>query len=316
VKIGENYAATNNAVSHAFSLLLEIVEAVSILVELGANVNAKNNLTGASPLHMVAQSHKATIDSRLKVAEILLKAGALLDQPDKYGSFPVNLLEASTQGIELDEKTKLLLAKLRPRQPPIHQAIIDRDSSSFETLLSDNALDVNQTFKNATPLSLAIHTFLEDINNTEDIHIHNDMNVIEKMLAMIKMLLTRGADPNCMIVESTTDTVEDIVQEPALHKLICTLRKSCNLNQEHELAKQKGVMLHTVIDLLITSGSTIPSDTILLLHQAARLNECSFATFLLDKLHIDPNTKGRQGMTPLHFAARSGKLEMLVRTFV
>jgi hypothetical protein len=74
-------------------------------------------------------------------------------------------------------------------------------------------------------------------------------------------------------------------------------------------------MIHGIVDLLIQYGSNIPMDTILLLHQAARLNECSFATFLLDKLHIDPNTKGRQGMTPLHFAARSGKLEMLVSNF-
>ena len=273
-------------------------------------MNAMNNLTGASPLHMVAQSHKATIDARLKVVEILINSGALLDQADKYGSTPLNLLEASTEGSELDEKTKLLLAKLRPMQPLIHQAIINLDSSSLETLLSDNVLDINQTFQDVTPLSLAIRTFLEDIDKPDGIQV---LNATEKRLCMIKTLLMRGADPNCLIMERTTDALEDVVKEAALHKLVCTLHKTY---QGHTFSEQKVEMLHDLIDLLITSGSTVPLDTILLLHQAARLNECLFATFLLDKLHIDPNIKGRQGMTPLHFAARSGKVEMLVRTMV
>ena len=286
----------------------ESVEAVKVLVELGASVNAQNNLTGASPLHMVAQSHKATIDNRLKVAEILIQAGALCEQADKYGSMPINLLETSTEGSEVDEKTKLLLTKLRPSQPMLHQAILDRDLPMLETLLSDDSRDVNEAFQNATPLSLAIRIFLEDVAN--DVH-----NTADKILPMIQMLLRRGADPNCMIVETPSGALEDVVKEPVLHKLVCTLRDLYRTRPQFELAEPKIERLHNVVDLLIASGSNVPPDTILLLHQAARLNECLFATFLLDKIHIDPNTKGRQGMTPLHFAARSGKLEMLVRIF-
>ena len=35
--------------------------------------------------------------------------------------------------------------------------------------------------------------------------------------------------------------------------------------------------------------------------------------FLIERLHIDPNLKGRQGMTAVHHAARSGKILALVR---
>jgi len=33
--------------------------------------------------------------------------------------------------------------------------------------------------------------------------------------------------------------------------------------------------------------------------------------FMVETLQVDPNTKGRQGFTALHFAARSGRLEVL-----
>ena len=301
-------------VSHTqyfFFLVKPSVEAVSILVELGANVNAQNNLTGASPLHMVAQSHKASIDARLKVAEILLDSGALPDLADNYGSMPINLLESTTEGTDLDEKTKLLLAKLRPRQPKIHQAIIDRDLSLLESLLSDSAIDVHESFQSIPPLSLAIRTFLEDIATTETPHVHDAADVT---LSMIRALLNRGADPNCLIVETTMEAGDDAVKDPALHKVVCTLREIYRKKQDEAIGEPTTVMVHNLVKLLISTGAKVPTETTLLLHQAARLNECLLATFLLDQLRIDPNTKGRQGMTPLHFAARSGKLEMLVST--
>ena len=34
-------------------------------------------------------------------------------------------------------------------------------------------------------------------------------------------------------------------------------------------------------------------------------------TFMVESLGIDPNTRGRQGLTPLHFAARSGRVNIV-----
>ena len=35
------------------------------------------------------------------------------------------------------------------------------------------------------------------------------------------------------------------------------------------------------------------------------------ATFLVETVGIDPNTIGRQGLTPLHFASRSGQVDIV-----
>jgi ankyrin repeat protein len=275
------------------------------LVELGANVNAQNNLTGATPLHMVAQSNKATIDARLQVIDILIDGGAHPDQMDKYGSLPFQLVESSNEGKELDDDTKRLLAKLRPQQPKIHKAIMDRNTSTLEKILSDNSSDANVIFQGQTPLSFAISNLLESVTNVTS----SSNDTIQILQSIIKILLTKGADPNCALAD-TTDVADE--KEPVLHKLVSTLRE-CDRAIENDVTKQTITILRNVIDLLFQAGVIISNDTKLLLHQAARFNECTFATYLLTVLQIDPNMKGRQGMTPLHFAARSGKVEMLVR---
>jgi ankyrin repeat protein len=277
------------------------------LVELGANVNAQNNLTGATPLHMVAQSNKASIEARIQVVDVLIGAGARPDQMDKYGSLPAQLLELSSEGKELDGDTTHLLAKLRPQQPKIHKSIIDGNLSTLENLLLDESLNVNLTFQGQTPLSLVITIFLEKITDeTASPNLTSEM-----VLPMIKVLITKGADPNCYLLQ-TTDVSED--KEPVLHKLLNTLRDFYRMTNDSDGEQYTISILNQIIELLLKAEVNISNDTKLLLHQAARFNECTFATFMMNILHVDPNTKGRQGMTPLHFAARSGKVEMLVRT--
>ena len=47
------------------------------------------------------------------------------------------------------------------------------------------------------------------------------------------------------------------------------------------------------------------------MHDSSRRNNVGFVSFLIEKLGLDPNTRGRQGFTPLHFAARSGHVEVV-----
>lgn len=55
----------------------------------------------------------------------------------------------------------------------------------------------------------------------------------------------------------------------------------------------------------------LPSDLWQWLHRSARKNDLPTVQYCLQVLHVNPNLRGRQGMTALQFAARSGHMEIL-----
>eukprot|EP01083_Nonionella_stella_P169056 572365_1 len=68
-----------------------------------------------------------------------------------------------------------------------------------------------------------------------------------------------------------------------------------------------------IIALLSNGGSSIkisPSTTSIL-HDAARRGYIQTIRFWTEVLKVDINLKGRQGLTPLHFAARSGRVDVV-----
>lgn len=294
------------------------VESVQALVKLGANVNAQNNMTGATPLHMVAQSQKAGFEARLKVVDVLLEAGAAADQADNYGSLPVHAFQLTGKGditeAALDDQTRRFVAKLQPRRPDIHVAIVERDLSKLEQVLANDSSIANSTItasQGLTPVSLTVDELLGIVSADKA-----KEQEVDTLLDILKALLTNGADANGGVDESAIAAAVVTggeANEPPLHKVVCMLREYYKKAERDESASSAIRTLNTVVDILVGAGATISSDTSLLLHQAARFNELAFARFLIDGLHVDPNTKGRQGMTPLQFAARSGQVEMLVR---
>jgi ankyrin repeat protein len=54
-----------------------------------------------------------------------------------------------------------------------------------------------------------------------------------------------------------------------------------------------------------------PSDIWQWLHRSARKNDLATVRYCIDVLHVNPNLQGRQGMTALQFAARSGQMQVL-----
>ena len=52
------------------------VEACTVLVKNGANLNAQNTMSGGTPLHMAAGSKKDNVAGRLKCAKLIVEAGA------------------------------------------------------------------------------------------------------------------------------------------------------------------------------------------------------------------------------------------------
>ena len=66
----------------------------------------------------------------------------------------------------------------------------------------------------------------------------------------------------------------------------------------------------TVQDLL-ARGASVPSVTMALLPRCAQRGGLRGVAFLIDVVGVDPNYRGRQGMTGLIMAARGGKGEIV-----
>ena len=90
---------------------------VDVLVKAGAKVNVKNDISGETPLHMLAISYlneKGTMAGRLAAAKILVEAGADFTVTNDEGLMPHELLDAEDTGAK--ELRTALTAD--PEQPP------------------------------------------------------------------------------------------------------------------------------------------------------------------------------------------------------
>lgn len=282
-------------------------ESVQVLVEKGANVNAQNNMTGATPLHMMAQSHKATMSQRKRVAEILIAHGAKVDLADNFGTSPLETFMNTLGDGKEDPEVNEIIVKLQPKRPEIHDALAERDVGRVQQLLEQNETFSNMTFQGESPVEIIVDELVRLVQSNSD---EGDENheASTSLLQLLQLVLQHHGNPNG--TESTTEAaaLTGNVKDPPLYKLISTLR-DC-FNQQH---LSYSSVLEKAIDLLVHAQVTVTSETVQLLHQAARRDEVAMARFMImGSLQIDPNLKGRQGMTPLQFAARSGKMKMLV----
>jgi len=305
-------------------------ESVQALVEKGANVNAQNDMTGATPLHMVAQSHKATLERRIQTVEILVAHGARVDQADHYETLPVQTLYQmlGDEGAP-DELTQTLIAKLQPSRPALHEALVERNVSKLQELLEQDASLSNQAYQGKTPVEVTVDDLIQAVQNEEEKGGDNDNGEKknkEVLVTMLQILLQHGGDANGASESGSAARVlaagGDVV-EPPLHKVVCALRDCYNQHPPSSSlsdpddpdSSSAATFLEQVVGLLTAAGSRVTPETAQLLHQAARRGEVALARFLVESsLHLDVNLPGRHGMTPLQFAARSGQVEMVVRT--
>jgi ankyrin repeat protein len=279
------------------------------LIELGADVNAQNNMTGATPLHMVASSRKACVEDRVKVIDLLVtQGGAHLDKADNYGSLPVHA--AVTDGAGAADETRILLEKLQPQAPALHVMIQERDVVNMEQLLDQDSSQVNAPFHGQTPLGYVVDELIAAVMSDRK---SEEQDSPDTLLDVLGILLKYNADTNVTPSSSSQASAAALmtgdaeIREAPLHEVVVAVR-DC-MRQSKRCAP-----LEKAVDLLVNpGGALIPPSTADLLHQAARRNEVPFARFLIERLRLDPNVTTRQAMTPLHFAARSGQLEMLVR---
>lgn len=286
------------------------VESVRVLVELGANVTAKNSITGASPLHMVAQSRKGSAKTadRIQIVECLVQAGAVKDQADNMGYIPADCPTLREEGFE--ELRQALL----PSAPLIVQLLDEADDTvdlnALRACLEQNSLAASTVYMGKIPVMRVVVSILEEMNDGAEEEIP-PIDQIENLLQCLKLLMEYGGSTELApgVVDSNG------LDESPLYQLLTALFENCLKSKSNESSSfiKYDDLLMRAAGYLIDGGAVLDdTKTAALLHQAARRNQVPFAKYCIETLHIDPNIKGRQGMTALQFAARSGQMEMLV----
>ncbi len=145
------------------------VELVELLLENGANPNAKNEY-GETPLHRATNA---------EVAKKLIRYGSYVNEKDRDGRTPLHY--AAYHGridvVETLLENDALIITDKDGQTPLHLALLEKRTQVAKLLLKYGA-DPNVKNKNGeTPLHLAVRT-----GDAE----------------LIKMMIERGADVNAV----------------------------------------------------------------------------------------------------------------------
>jgi ankyrin repeat protein/tetratricopeptide (TPR) repeat protein len=314
-----------------------------LLISRGANVNAKNNMSGGTPLMMAAQR------GRVEFAKLLLESGANPTQQDDRGMFAY---EYARNG-ELKEMLGGPSSKLLDAVRAGDKEKVEEISTKHPELVAAPDSDGN------TPLSLALRGENYDISmyfvqhpaavsfvNEHDsegetpLHLACRWEDEKKGLELMFGLLKAGAEINRVslrmdeyhggnyeVMNSTTGKM-DVVS--ALHRtplfeavesgnaeiVKCMLEFNCKVNERDG---DGCTALYVAIDedeeeiaeMLLKSGADpnlgnmdIGEDNTLLAWTSSRRKFC-YVDMLL-KSGANPNLPGKSGLYPLHMAARVG----------
>jgi len=155
---------------------------------------------------------------------------------------------------------------------------------------------------------------------------------MEHLSNIIQLLLQKGCDPNSIPNKNIDDTVLPDTMSPFY--MICKAldaehikrlnddnhddsNANANANAIHEESSisssfsfKEACFKKIAIDLL-AHGAKLSTEIIQMMHDAARRGNTRTIQFWVEALGVDPNMRGRQGLTPLHFAARSGKVRVV-----
>uniref|UniRef100_A0A7S2HJ57 Uncharacterized protein n=1 Tax=Helicotheca tamesis TaxID=374047 RepID=A0A7S2HJ57_9STRA len=88
------------------------IECIEVLIEKGANVNAANSLSGDTPLHLAVTSNKTSAETKVKILDMLLEAGADTSVRDYSSKAPADYLKLLPEEYRAPLEEKL---KAKPR---------------------------------------------------------------------------------------------------------------------------------------------------------------------------------------------------------
>jgi Ankyrin repeat len=294
------------------------VDSVRVLLECGADPNAQNRLMGSTPLHMVAQSHKAKLDDALAVVDLLVAHGADVNLPDRGGTLPANSV-----GLDGDPSKRPLAEKLQPQKPPLVEAIATANVSRVQELLDSesSAASVNQLYTGKTAALFALDRLIDraqdatssgtagggDADGEKDAACQD----VTSLLSILELLVGKGGQLSAAGGKSSP--AESLEDSPPVPRLLEELRiaykhldSSAPLDGASHWAEPVAHALEGAIVLLVeTLKVPVTQECTDCLHQACRRNERRMARFMVERLTVDPNTRGRQGMTPLQVRTRA-----------
>ena len=118
IEIGNIPASHSNALGQSSLHICAMwgsLDCMEVLIEHGADVNAANMLNGDTPLHVAVSSHKTTADTKKKLVDVLVEAGADPDLRDYGGKAPADLLVSNKLPPLPPALLSTLKEKLKPR---------------------------------------------------------------------------------------------------------------------------------------------------------------------------------------------------------
>jgi len=264
-------------------------------------------MPGVTPLHGLAASAEKPIIHRMECARIMLEAGADPTIMDSFGSVPSDYVDDTDipEPELLDEfphlRNKTMKSIFFDAIPnlKIFNLIEDGNVDAVKKALMEEEKEGLQVAKDSDGNGLLVFTLQQilkhlDIDDDES----QPTSALFFMLQIFKDLMEDAElDPN----------VPDKSGGTPLFTL-CHIMKSMYTKGR---ANSKMKYLEQAALTLFQHKATISSNTIEILHDASRRGNTDMIRFMVETLQVDPNTKGRQGFTALHFAARSGRLEVL-----
>jgi Ankyrin repeats (3 copies) len=249
------------------------------------------------------------------MVDILVDSGgADVLTADDYGTLPIEYFEQSLNQnpvLEVDEPyVQRIVDRLKPEKPAIVSAIVEGNLEVLRGLLLGDTTLATTEYRNRTVIQYCISGLLDSLDS--------DGNS-DGFLQILQLLIQNEASPNVASVVEDKKSAEaslldtDDSGEPPLDRLCKRIREEY---QKPITAENIGhsANLRQAIETLLTAGKetvAIGDNTKMMLHDCARRNESAMVKLLIETIRIDPVTPGRQGLTALHFAARSGQLAMV-----
>jgi len=271
------------------------IERVRSLLSKGADVNAKNDFDGGTPLQIAADN------GHIDIVEVLIASGANVNATNSDGMTPLhkvffggylNIAEL------LISKGADVNAKDLGSKTPLHEAIHGLYGPYADTLLEAKYAG-NNNRRQSKPSWEESHELAEKLK-----------------IGAVKLLISKGANVNARDYLGGTPLYEAIYfASTDLIKIL--LENGANPNVQDEFGE---ILLYEVVSggftdvlkLLIEYGAdvnTVDTDGQTPLHEAA-WNDQKEAAQLIIAIGADVNTADRNGDTPLHVAALNGYGEL------